>query len=95
MDLAAYRPLSEYEDGLTPFQIQERRHSVRKISLLLYDAEMSQEKAEVVMQLTATELMSRLDLDEEQANDLKDLAWQYLERREMAGVNAGGIENGQ
>lgn len=79
VDLTAYTPLPEDEEGLTPYQIQERRVSVRRVALLRYDADMNRQNAEAVLALPATAIMQQLELDEEQARC-------YLERLEMAGA---------
>lgn len=86
VDLATYRPLPEDEEGLTPRQRQERRAAVRRVSLLRYDADMNRRNAEAVMALPIGDIMRRLELDEEQAGDLRELAERYLERLEMAGA---------
>lgn len=86
VDLATYRPLPEDEDGLTPRQLQERRAAVRRVSLLRYDADMDRQNAEAVIALPVATIMQQLELDEEQAEDLKALAYRYLERVELAGV---------
>lgn len=86
VDLAAYRPLPEDENGLTPRQLQECRAAVRRVSLLRYDADMNRQNAEAVMALPVATIMQQLELDEEQAEDLKALAYRYLERVELAGV---------
>lgn len=86
VDLATYRPLPEDAEGLTPYQIEERRAAVRRVALLRYDADMNRQNAEAVLALPASAIMQQLELDEEQAEDLKELASRYLERLEMAGV---------
>ncbi len=86
VDWAAYRPLPEDESDLTPHQIHERSISRRIVSLRRYDAEMTREKAAAVMALPVVDLMQELEIDEEQAADLKKLAKRYLVRCELAGV---------
>ncbi len=86
VDFAAYRPLPEDEDGLTPHQIRERRAARLRASFLRYDAEMNRERAEAVMSLPMVELMRQLEVDEDQARDLRVLAERQLERCELAGV---------
>ncbi len=82
-----YHPLPEDEEGLTPRQIQERRASRRRVSLLRYKAEMNEEKAGAVVSLSAAELARRLEIDEELAVDLKALAEVYLERHVRADLD--------
>ncbi len=86
VNFAEYRSIPDDEVGLTPFQILERRASTRRVTALRYDAEMNREKAEAVMALPVADLMARLEIDEEQAGDLRELACRYLERIEMAGA---------
>ena len=86
VNLADYRPLPEDEEGLTPHQIQERRAARLLVSFRRYDAEMNRESAEVVMELPMAELMRQLEVDEDQARDLKKLAKRQLMRCELAGV---------
>lgn len=75
-----YRPPREDAPGLTPRQRNERRESVRRASRLIYDSNMTAERAEVVLALTPAELMDRLDLDAEQVEDLQDIARAHLRR---------------
>ncbi len=86
VDLAGYRPLPEDEGGLTPRQICERRAARLRASFLRYDAEMNRERAEAVMALPMVGLMRQLEIDEDQARDLRTLAERQLERCELAGV---------
>ncbi len=86
VNLAAYRPLPEDENGLTPRQIRERRVARLRASVLRYDAEMNRESAEAVMALPMVGLMRQLEIDEDQARDLRALAERQLERCELAGV---------
>lgn len=84
--LSDYRPLSEDESGLTPHQIRERRAARLRASFLRYDTEMNRENAEAVMETPIAGLMYRLEIDEEQAKDLKRLAERHLELCGLAGV---------
>lgn len=86
VNLDTYRPLPEDDDGLTPRQIHERRAAVRRASFLRYSSDMTRTNAEAVLALPMAELMRRLELDGEQAGDLKVLAKRHLELCELAGV---------
>ena len=84
--LATYRPPPEDEAGLTLHQIRERRAARLRASFLRYDTEMTRENAEAVMETPIAGLMYRLEIDEEQAKDLKAVAERHLEWCGLAGV---------
>jgi hypothetical protein len=84
IDLAAYHPLREDEEGLTTLQVAERRHSTRRVSMLRHDLEMTADRARAVLGKSTAELMVELDLDAEQAGDLAHLSRRHLERLERA-----------
>ncbi len=89
--IAAYSPLPDDEDDLTPLQRLECHISTRRVSAMRYEAEMDLEKAEAVMVMPLFDLMDWLEIDEEQARDLRELAKGYLEHCDLAGVNAEGV----
>ncbi len=90
--ISDYRPLPEDEAGLTLYQIRERRAARLRASFLRYNTEMNRENAEAVMETPIAGLMYRLEIDEEQAKDLKAVAERHLEWCGLAGVKEGAPE---
>ena len=48
---SGYRPPCEDEDGLTPHQRQERRESLNRATMMVYDSTMTTEAAKRMMQM--------------------------------------------
>ena len=74
------------EAGLTLHQIRERRAARLRASFLRYNTEMNRENAKAVMETSIAGLMYRLEIDEDQAKDLKRLAERHLELCGLAGM---------
>lgn len=77
-----YYPPDPEEKGLTPLQAAEREASQRRAFLLYMDAQMTPELAERVMRSNVAELTRVLEIVDEQAKDLMELA-----RREQATIS--------
>ena len=77
---AGYRPPCEDEEGLTPRQRQERRNSLNRATMLVYDSTMTTEVAKRMMQMPIIDIASELDIEWERARDVRELARRHLER---------------
>lgn len=82
---ANYRPPDPEAEGLTPLQVAERTASRRRAFLLYMETQMTPELARIVIRSCYAELRCKLDITDEQAVDLWNLAKRvYAETKEWA-----------
>lgn len=78
-----YLPPREDEEGITPKQQRERRESLYRATMIVYDSTMNTEAARYLAKKPISDVAHELDLDWDMARDVRGLARKHLERVEM------------